>query len=142
MDALIEYFSIGARDSEHSLFDEINVITELRVAVKVYLILVHLFCLILLLLVIKLKNKGRVFKAKEKTLSVKSMLVSNGDVTLETCDWVNSTFEWFFRHSLTHRTPALIKFWIKALNRKLCKDQKVFASLIQSFIFLFLVFVK
>ena len=137
MDTLVEYLSIGVRIGEHCLFDAIDAVSELRVTVKVYLILLHLFCLSLLFLSIKLKSKGRVFAAKKTTRSTVF-----GDVRVESCEWVNSTLEWFFRHSLSHRTPAIIKFWINALNRQLSKDQKVFTCLIQYFLILFYSWLK
>ena len=126
MDFLLESSDPSVINSEveqsQSLFDVISTINELNLCTKIYLVLVHLFILSLLWFVI-IKRK---FTAEVKTRTIQ---VPNGSVTVESCHWLNSTIQWLFQHSKTGRTPQIVGLWIKALNRQLDKDGKVFACL-------------
>ena len=123
MNEVVRYVSVAVNVSKRWALDVAVTINELNLAVKIYLLLVHIFFLALLVVIVKRKTKSRVVTARERTRTVR---VADRAVTIESCDWLNSTLQWLFQNSVTGRTPDLIRLWIRALNRQLLRDRKVF----------------
>lgn len=105
----------------------VMVVQDLSLPVKVYVGLLHLLLLFLMVLFLR-----RPFKSKDSDEDDQSGRKSrtftkdNRAVTIEPCEWVNSTLAWFYLHAEgKDRTPNIVKLWIRALNKQLQKDRKV-----------------
>lgn len=105
----------------------VMVVQDLSLPVKVYVVLLHLLLLFLVVLFLR-----RPFKSKDSDEDDQSGRKSrtftkdNRAVTIEPCEWVNSTLAWFYLHAEgKDRTPNIVKLWIRALNKQLQKDRKV-----------------
>lgn len=91
---------------------------DISIPVKIYVFLLHMLLLFLVLLLFKRTKKdaasGQVDIDQSKTRTVSS---GKGTVTIESCQWLNSTLTWFYLHSLAGDTPNLVKLWLRAMNR-------------------------
>lgn len=116
----------------------VEVVQDLSLPVKVYVVLLHLLLLFLVVLFLR-----RPFRRKDGDKDDQSGRKSrtftkdNRAVTIEPCEWLNSTLAWFYLHAQgKDRTPNIVKLWIRALNKQLQKDKKVILILVL-FVFLF-----
>lgn len=116
----------------------VEVVQDLSLPVKVYVVLLHLLLLFLVVLFLR-----RPFKRKDGDKDDQSGRKSrtftkdNRAVTIEPCEWLNSTLAWFYLHAQgKDRTPNIVKLWIRALNKQLQKDKKVILILVL-FVFLY-----
>lgn len=105
----------------------VEVVQDLSLPVKVYVVLLHLLLLFLVVLFLR-----RPFRRKDGDKDDQSGRKSrtftkdNRAVTIEPCEWLNSTLAWFYLHAQgKDRTPNIVKLWIRALNKQLQKDKKV-----------------
>lgn len=104
----------------------VMVVQDLSLPVKVYVGLLHLLLLFLVVLFLRrpFKNKD---SDKDDQSGRKSRTFTKDDraVTIEPCEWLNSTLAWFYLHAEgKDRTPNIVKLWIRALNKQLQKDRK------------------
>lgn len=105
----------------------VMVVQDLSLPVKVYVVLLHLLLLLLVVLFLRRPYK-RKDSDKEDQSGRKSRTFTkdNRAVTIEPCEWLNSTLAWFYLHAQgKDRTPNIVKLWIRALNKQLQKDRKV-----------------
>jgi len=103
---------------------------DLSFPVKVYVGLVHL--LLLFLVVLFLQRPFRRKNGDKDSLQgrkSRTFIKDNRAVTIESCEWINSTLAWFYLHAQNNeekdRTPNIVKIWLRALNKQLQKDKKV-----------------
>lgn len=106
---------------------ELSIVQDLSFPVKVYVFLLHLLLLFLVVLFLqrpfKKKNGG---KDDQQGRKIRTFTKDNRAVTIEPCEWLNSTLAWFYLHAQgKDRTPNIVKLWIRALNKQLQKDKKV-----------------
>lgn len=115
-----------------------QVVQDLSFPIKVYVGIVHLLLLFLVILFLQRPRKNG---DKDAQRGRKSRTITKDDraVTIESCEWINSTLAWFYLHAQSDenkdRTPLIVKLWLRALNKQLLKEKKV------SFIHLFVYFV-
>lgn len=105
----------------------IEVIQDLSFPVKVYVVLLHLLLLFLVVLFLRRPFKKSNGDEDEKhRRKIRTFTKDNRAVTIEPCEWLNSTLAWFYLHAQgKDRTPNIVKLWIRALNKQLQKDKKV-----------------
>lgn len=103
---------------------------DLSFPVKVYVGLVHL--LLLFLVVLFLQRPFRRKNGDKDSLQgrkSRTFIKDNRAVTIESCEWINSTLAWFYLHAQNNeekdRTPNIVKIWLRSLNKQLQKDKKV-----------------
>jgi len=105
----------------------VMVVQDLSFPVKVYVGLLHLLLLFLVVLFLRRPFKSK-YSDKDDQSGRKSRTFTkdNRAVTIEPCEWLNSTLAWFYLHAEgKDRTPNIVKLWIRALNKQLQKDRKV-----------------
>lgn len=105
----------------------VMVVQDLSLPVKVYVGLLHLLLLFLVVLFLRrpFKNKDS-DKDDQSGRKSRTFTKDNRAVTIEPCEWLNSTLAWFYLHAEgKDRTPNIVKLWIRALNKQLQKDRKV-----------------
>lgn len=105
----------------------VMVVQDLSLPVKVYVGLLHLLLLFLVVLFLRrpFKNKDS-DKGDQSGRKSRTFTKDNRAVTIEPCEWLNSTLAWFYLHAEgKDRTPNIVKLWIRALNKQLQKDRKV-----------------
>lgn len=105
-------------------------VQDLSFPVKVYVGLVHLLLLFLVVLFLQRPLKSRNGdKDTQKGRKSRTFTKDNRAVTIESCEWINSTLAWFYLHAQSNddkdRTPNIVKLWLRALNKQLQKDKKV-----------------
>ena len=104
--------------------DRSDKIQDLSVPVKIYVFLLHVLLLFLVFLLFK--RTRRINKSAEDShRRTRTVTKANRAVTIESCEWLNSTLAWFYLHSQARDTPNLVKIWLRALNRQLQKDRTV-----------------
>ncbi|XP_078380855.1 uncharacterized protein LOC144663698 isoform X1 [Oculina patagonica] len=104
----------------------VEIVQDVSLPVKVYVVLLHLLLLFLVVLFLrrpfKSKNSDKDDKSGRKS---RTLTKDNRAVTIEPCEWLNSTLAWFYLHAQgKDRTPHIVKLWIRALNKQLQKDKK------------------
>lgn len=115
-----------------------QVVQDLSFPVKVYVGIVHLLLLFLVILFLQRPSKNG---DKDAHQGRKSRTITKDDraVTIESCEWINSTLAWFYLHAQSDenkdRTPLIVKLWLRALNKQLLKEKKVYFILL--FVYLF-----
>ena len=108
-----------------------HAVQDLSFPVKVYVGIIHLLLLFLVVLFLQRPYKKRDGGENSKQGRKRTFTKDNRAVTIESCEWINSTLAWFYIHSSTQAndsedlTPNVVKLWIRALNRQLQKDRKV-----------------
>ena len=105
----------------------VMVVQDLSLPVKLYVGLLHLLLLFLVVLFLRrpFKNKDS-DKDDQSGRKSRTFTKDNRAVTIEPCEWLNSTLAWFYLHAEgKDRTPNIVKLWIRALNKQLQKDRKV-----------------
>lgn len=104
----------------------IEVIQDLSFPVKVYVVLLHLLLLFLVVLFLRRPFKKSNGDEDEKhRRKIRTLTKDNRAVTIEPCEWLNSTLAWFYLHAQgKDRTPNIVKLWIRALNKQLQKDKR------------------
>lgn len=105
-------------------------VQDLSFPVKVYVGLVHLLLLFLVVLFLQKPLKSRNGdKDTQQGRKSRTFTKDNRAVTIESCEWINSTLAWFYLHAQSNddkdRTPNIVKLWLRALNKQLQKDKKV-----------------
>lgn len=105
-------------------------VQDLSFPVKVYVGLVHLLLLFLVILFLQRPFKGKNGeKDARQGRKSRTFTKDNRAVTIESCEWINSTLAWFYLHAHGNdekdRTPNIVKLWLRALNKQLQKDKKV-----------------
>lgn len=105
-------------------------VQDLSFPVKVYVGLVHLLLLFLVVLFLQRPLKSRNGdKDTQQGRKSRTFTKDNRAVTIESCEWINSTLAWFYLHAQSNddkdRTPNIVKLWLRALNKQLQKDKKV-----------------
>ncbi|CAH3106882.1 unnamed protein product [Porites lobata] len=104
-----------------------QVVQDLSFPVKVYVGIVHLLLLFLVILFLQRPSKNG---DKDAHQGRKSRTITKDDraVTIESCEWINSTLAWFYLHAQSDenkdRTPLIVKLWLRALNKQLLKEKK------------------
>ncbi|XP_068734932.1 uncharacterized protein [Montipora capricornis] len=106
-----------------------HAVQDLSFPVKVYVGLIHLLLLFLAVLFLQRPYKKRDGKENpQQGRKSRTITRDNRAVTIESCQWVNSTLAWFYMHARTDDrkdlTPSIVKLWIRALNKQLQKDRK------------------
>ncbi|XP_044180155.1 uncharacterized protein LOC114969895 isoform X5 [Acropora millepora] len=107
-----------------------HAVQDLSFPVKVYVGIIHLLLLFLVVLFLQRPYKKRDGGENSKQGRKRTFTKDNRAVTIESCEWINSTLAWFYMHSSTQAndsedlTPNVVKLWIRALNRQLQKDRK------------------
>ncbi|XP_074633049.1 uncharacterized protein LOC141891908 isoform X4 [Acropora palmata] len=107
-----------------------HAVQDLSFPVKVYVGIIHLLLLFLVVLFLQRPYKKRDGGENSKQGRKRTFTKDNRAVTIESCEWINSTLAWFYIHSNTQAndsedlTPNVVKLWIRALNRQLQKDRK------------------
>lgn len=103
---------------------------DLSFPVKVYVGLVHL--LLFFLVVLFLQRPFRRKNGDKDSLQgrkSRTFIKDNRAVTIESCEWINSTLAWFYLHAQNNegkdRTSNIVKIWLRALDKQLQKDKKV-----------------
>ena len=105
----------------------VAVVQDLSLPVKVYVVLLHLLLLFLVVLFLRRPFKRKnADKDDQSGRKIRTFTKDNRAVTIEPCEWLNSTLAWFYLHAQgKDRTPNIVKLWIRALNKQLQKDKKV-----------------
>ena len=117
-----------------------QVVQDLSFPIKVYVGIVHLLLLFLVILLLQRPSKNG---DKDARQGRKSRTITKDDraVTIESCEWINSTLAWFYLHAQSDenkdRTPLIVKLWLRALNKQLLKEKKV--SFILLFVYMYFV---
>ena len=115
-----------------------QVVQDLSFPVKVYVGIVHLLLLFLVILFLQRPSKNGDKNAHQGR---KSRTITKDDraVTIESCEWINSTLAWFYLHAQSDenkdRTPLIVKLWLRALNKQLLKERKVTVSFTLLFVY-------
>lgn len=105
----------------------VEAVQDLSLPVKVYVVLLHLLLLFLVVLFLRRPFKSKTGDKDDKSgRKSRTLTKDNRAVTIEPCEWLNSTLAWFYLHAQgKDRTPHIVKLWIRALNKQLQKDKKV-----------------
>lgn len=105
----------------------VMVVQDLSLPVQVYVVLLHLLLLFLVVLFLRRPFKNKDSDNDNQTgRKSRTFTKDNRTVTIEPCEWLNSTLAWFYLHAEgKDRTPNIVKLWIRALNKQLQKDRKV-----------------
>ena len=105
-----------------------EVVQDLSFPVKVYVGIVHLLLFFLVVLFLQRPRKNGEKGAQQGRKS-RTLTKDDRAVTIESCEWINSTLAWFYLHAQSNedkdRTPHIVKLWLRALNKQLLKDKKV-----------------
>ena len=105
----------------------VELVQDLSFPVKVYVVLLHLLLLFLVVLFLQRPSKKSSGDKDEKhSRKIRTLTKDNRAVTIEPCAWLNSTLAWLYLHAQgKDRTPNIIRFWLRALNKQLQKNKKV-----------------
>ncbi|XP_058956249.2 uncharacterized protein [Pocillopora verrucosa] len=104
----------------------VELVQDLSFPVKVYVVLLHLLLLFLVVLFLQRPSKNSSGDKDEKrSRKIRTLTKDNRAVTIEPCAWLNSTLAWLYLHAQgKDRTPNIIRFWLRALNKQLQKNKK------------------
>ena len=96
-------------------------VQDLSFPVKVYVFVLHLLLLFLVVLFLQKPFKRR--NGQKDGRKNRTITKDDRSVTIESCEWVNSTLAWFYFHSEGKEFSNVVRLWIRALNKQLHKEK-------------------